>query len=358
MTVMDKYGILASRGKLNNIPQPETKGDNMKKILITGLALLAGIFSASAYCAPGEWWEVSSKMEMPGMPFAMPATTSKICIPKGGANDPRQSMQDKECKMTDVKFSGNKTSWKVTCNHNGEVMNGTGDITSTPDSYNGKMHLSGVSGGEKINMTTTYQGKRVGPACESSQPPPEVAEAQKQIDQSCETDKKSAVELINIAELFLAKNPMCRGKSKVVCGAIRKEVSNDADAYSALVMHDKQAAGGTVSIAKACGLDMAATTRSICKNINGKNYKTLTPHCPAEAKEYRVAMRKKECEGRSYTAQENLSRCINAEDSGGEQAEDAGSGNDAESGKAKSGTNNPADAVIDGAKKLKGLFGF
>jgi len=137
----------------------------MKKTWTIGLALFWGAFSA-AYGAPGEWWEVTSKMEMPGMPFAMPATTTKVCIAKGAVSDPHQSMQDKECKMTDIKTSGNKTSWKMRCVRDGEVMNGTGDITSTADSYDGTMHVSGKSGGKPMNMSTTYRGKRIGPACD------------------------------------------------------------------------------------------------------------------------------------------------------------------------------------------------
>ncbi|MDO8438594.1 MAG: DUF3617 family protein [Nitrosomonadaceae bacterium] len=140
----------------------------MKKLLITGLALFGGAFSAAAYCAPGEWWEVSSKMEMPGMPFAMPATTSRVCVAKGSENVP--PMQDKECKMTNVKKSGSKTSWKVLCTSNGSVMNGTGEVTGNQDSYHGTMRISSTSNGETMNMTTAYKGKRVGPACNSSQP--------------------------------------------------------------------------------------------------------------------------------------------------------------------------------------------
>ena len=140
----------------------------MKSISTISIALLCSAFSATAYSAPGEWWEVTSRMEMAGMPFAMPATTIKVCIPKGGENDPRKTSQDKDCQMSDVKISGNKSSWKMRCNHDGEVMTGTGEITSTPNSYQGKMQISGVSGGEKMNMTTNYRGKRVGPACDSS----------------------------------------------------------------------------------------------------------------------------------------------------------------------------------------------
>lgn len=195
----------------------------MKKILALSFALLVGAFSVAAYGAPGEWWEVTAKMEMPGMPFAMPAMTTKVCIAKGAANDPHQATQDKDCKMTDVKISGNKTSYKVRCVHDGEVMNGTGEITSTPDSYQGTMRLSGTSDGEAVNMNTTYRGKRIGPACDSSQPGPSMAAAQKQIEQTCETSGRSTKDLVNMADMFLAKESLCPGKSKIVCDAVRKD---------------------------------------------------------------------------------------------------------------------------------------
>ncbi|HEX5364787.1 MAG TPA: DUF3617 family protein, partial [Gallionella sp.] len=82
----------------------------MKHALTISLTLLCA--ASAAYAEPGEWWEIASKTEMPGMPFSMPATTTRICVAKGAADDPRQSVQDKECKMTDIKKSGNKTSWK------------------------------------------------------------------------------------------------------------------------------------------------------------------------------------------------------------------------------------------------------
>lgn len=330
----------------------------MKKTLTLIYALFVGALSTAAVGAPGEWWEVTAKMEMPGMPFAMPATTTKVCLAKGAANDPHQATQDKDCQTTDVKVTGNKTSYKVRCVHDGEVMNGTGDITSTADSYDGSMHLSGKSDGEAVNMTTTYRGKRVGPACDTSQPSPEMAEAQKQIARTCETFGRSTRELINMADMFLAKESLCPGKSNIVCDAVRKDAGKDAEVYSMLTVHDQNLHAGNVAIAKTCGLDMAATTQSICKTLNGKNHSMLAPHCPAEAKAYRAAMRKKECEGRSYTAHEDLSRCLSGKE-GGDEDEDAGATSEkSSSGKSSSGANNPADAVIDSAKKLKGLFGF
>ncbi|OGT00028.1 MAG: hypothetical protein A3K04_11195 [Gallionellales bacterium RBG_16_56_9] len=132
----------------------------MNKHLASCIAVSACLFSTVALSAPGEYWEVTSKMEMPGMPFAMPATTSKVCIPKGGENDPRKNSRDKDCQMTDIKTVGNKTTWKMRCNHNGEVVTGSGERTATAKSYAGKMKLAG--------MTTVSSGKLIGGSCDDA----------------------------------------------------------------------------------------------------------------------------------------------------------------------------------------------
>lgn len=168
----------------------------MNKTLPLGFALLLGAFAPSAFAEPGEWWEISSKTEMPGMPFSIPATTTRICIAKGKADTPRQTMQDPACKMTDVRTSGNKTTWKMRCERNGEVTTGDGEFIGTPENYRGVTRLKGTSGGHPIDMTSTYKGKRVGPACDSvkdnkmgatGQSP---AEAEKQSGSATESMKK------------------------------------------------------------------------------------------------------------------------------------------------------------------------
>lgn len=323
----------------------------MKKTFISCFAFILSLFTAAAFATPGELWEITSKTEMPGMPFAMPGSTQQVCMSKGSTNDPRQSSQDKSCKMTDIRTSGNKTTWKMRCNHDGEIMNGSGEQTTTRNSFQGVTHLSGKSGGENVDMTMRYSGKNLGKSCDASQPSKMAAQAQQQIAQSCETSGRSAAELIAMSDMYLAKGVSCTAKREAMCSAVRKKVGSDAEAYDALAGHDKHLAPGSVSVAKACGINMAATTKSVCKTFNGKkNYRKLAPYCPAEAKAYRVAMRKKECEGRSYTAQENLSKCLSGDDS-----KYAGN-DDSASGTVKS--SNPADSVIEGAKKLKGLFGF
>lgn len=341
----------------------------MKNIWIACLACATGAFSVAAMAAPGEYWEMTVKMEMPGMPFQMPATTQKVCIGKGSEKDPRQSAKDKECEMTDVKFSGNKTSWKMRCNHKGEIMTGSGEQTTAPDSYQGTVHFSGKSEGHDMNMTQTYNSKRVGGTCDTEEL---VKKANQEIAKSCDLSGHSSAELVNMADMYLAKEALCANKRDAMCSAVRKDAGSDAGTYAALASHDKNLASGSLAVAKSCGLNMAATTSSICKTLNGKNYRTLSAYCPTEAKAWRVAARKKECEGRSFTAHEDLSKCLNGDDSAysgdSESADDlsataadktkSGSATDAAMESAKKLKDNPAGAVLDGAKKLKGLFGF
>lgn len=60
----------------------------MKKTFIACLVFAVSAFPAIAFSATGEYWEITSKMEMPGMPFAMPAQTVKVCMPPGGRKIP------------------------------------------------------------------------------------------------------------------------------------------------------------------------------------------------------------------------------------------------------------------------------
>ncbi len=69
--------------------------------------------------------------------------------------------------MSDVKFSGNNTSWKVRCNHDGNITEGTGEFTHGSDSYQGKMNMQSKSHGELMTMTMILSGKRIGGSCES-----------------------------------------------------------------------------------------------------------------------------------------------------------------------------------------------
>ena len=132
----------------------------MAKHLAAGLVLGWALTASSAMAATGEYWEVTNKMEMAGM--TLPGMTAKVCIPKGGEKDPRNVNGEKDCEISDVKFSGNKSSWKMRCTKDGDVMTGSGDLTSTPDRTEGVIKMNSKQG----DMTMSFVNKRVGGACD------------------------------------------------------------------------------------------------------------------------------------------------------------------------------------------------
>ena len=342
----------------------------MKRISIACLAFAVNIFSAAAFGATGEFWEITSKMEMKGMPFAMPAQTIKVCLPPGGEKDPKRTQDKKSnCEMTDVKTSGNKVSYKGKCTSDGTTMNMEGENTYERDSYHGTMHMTGKSQGQYMDMSTAFNGKRIGGSCNTEE---KIVSAQEKeikgkMDQMCDTSDFDASKWISSSSMFIGQEPMCKGKKDALCDAVRKDAPRDADVYQLLVSTEKN--NGNL-ITKTCGLNMDATTRTLCKTINGKNYSKLTAHCPAEAKAYKEAARKKYCEGRDYTAPGDLNKCLSGQGGGDNADEDAAKEAQSKGEADKSKSNNPAqpvidgtkklntDSVIDGAKKLKGMFGF
>ena len=323
----------------------------MKKFHLATLAIvtgISGILCSGAHAAPGEYWEITTKMEMPGMPFAMPGTTQKTCIQKGRENDPSSTTGDKKCQVTDVKTVGNKTSWKMRCDQDGEVMTGVGEQSTTADGYEGKMQFSGKADGEDMDMTMSVRGKRVGGSCDTD-------EMLKKIQgQACDTSHLDSTSAwIMSAPNYLQKDSLCSDKKEELCRRVRKDAPVDPDAYGSLVLADTSM---NANIAQACGIDMAATTAAICKTLNGHNIDQLSAHCPAQAKAYREEERRKACEGRKYTATdktEAIRKCMSGElPAGNPQGDGTPSGTPT-----PAPSDNPAEELLDTAKKLKGMFG-
>ncbi|GAB4120038.1 MAG: hypothetical protein Fur0026_10770 [Sideroxydans sp.] len=310
----------------------------MQRLSYLMFTLLVSMHASLAQAAPGETWEVTSKSEMTGMPYAMPETTMTVCQSKSGEPDPKQMMeQDGNCKVSDVRHSGNKTTWKVRCDGDGQKMSGSGEITHGKSSYQGTMRMSGTADGEKVDMNATYSGKRIGAACDTSAPVVMggkamedmndmmgMAKAQMAADmaEQCEVGRYDAEQLMT--NQFFGPQAMCAKNQKYACKVISKDVMKKPEVYLALVKHDDTS---DISIAAACKIDMKATTKAICKKVDESNYEDFEEACP---KEYAKIAEARES-GRSYTSSSRSSDMV---------------------------TDNPVGSAIDGAKKLKGLFGF
>jgi hypothetical protein len=353
-----------------------------------------------ALAAPGEYWEITNKIEMQGM--SMPGMTNKVCMPKGGEKDPRNSA-DKSCEVTDMKGSGNKSSWKMRCDKNGEVMTGSGEMTTTPDRTEGTINISSAKTG---SMTMSFVNKRLGGACDSDEMKKkveaQVAASNKELAKMCE-GATSSRDWLQKSPMILEKSAVCANKKDQFCEIMNREVGRDVDVYFNIKK-------SYASVSKACGISMDAAKKSICKSVDANNgdftkqlrgdmghlyTQQLRAECPGEMKTYAEVSRKRYCEGRGFTEKQQMSlaACLKG-GSGDDQAmqtadpeeppmpvssskksaksskveaakaepsqEDSGSATKSPGGISIPGLpgNVSPDAVIDGAKKLKSLFGF
>src|SRR5690349_20052022 len=114
----------------------------MNRILIVcavfGFTASAGIAQGAAPNAQEGMWEITSKMEMPGMPMNMPPQTMQRCVTQKDFSDP-QSMappdpSGNKCQTSDYRMQGNTATWKIVCT-GPNAMSGTGSATYSGNAY-------------------------------------------------------------------------------------------------------------------------------------------------------------------------------------------------------------------------------
>jgi hypothetical protein len=135
----------------------------LKRFFAICTILLFGWFSASIVFAGSKinmqegLWEITSEVKMPGM--SLPPTTHTQCIKKDDLV-PQKTQPGQECKITDVKISGNTVTYKMRCSGQGGDMTGTGEITYNGDRFAGTMKMN--MPGQNMTITTHMKGRRIG----------------------------------------------------------------------------------------------------------------------------------------------------------------------------------------------------
>lgn len=137
-------------------------------VLLAAVCALALPTFAAHPQKPGKW-EMTTEIDMPGMPMKMQPMTHTMCVtkedleknPEGTVPRPRsRNGSDSSCKVSDYKTDANTVSWKITCEGQNPV-NGEGKITYTADSFKGAMTMK-IGDRE---MTAKYSGKFLGAEC-------------------------------------------------------------------------------------------------------------------------------------------------------------------------------------------------
>ena len=125
---------------------------------VVAIVAVAPMRAADSPQKPGKW-QVKMEMEIPGMPFKMPAVTQEICLTAEDVANPEKAVPKdpkQKCTISDYKVDGNTVSWSMDCPK--EKTKGTGSITYTDSSYTGVMDMTV---GEQ-SMKMKYAGKWLG----------------------------------------------------------------------------------------------------------------------------------------------------------------------------------------------------
>lgn len=312
--------------------------------------------SRAAEGKPGVWWEHTIQAEMGGM--SMPATTQKSCVPRGGMDEP-PGMDDERCKVTDVKRSGKKMTWKVVCSGPG-AMTGEGEIVQGKDSFTGTMtaHM------EQGDMTMKMRGKLLGGDCDAGALERQVAAVQKrQVEQQQQADQTmaqicdKAVDDMSL-RVFAPPLTLCKDKAQAARACARMGTRDGYVAYRSSARQDPELAG---IAKKLCKKDPESARAKVCAGAAKEARGDRTPDdlleflgesCPDEAR----ALAKKECAGRSFTGMPGGFReiCVQyarEELGGGTRAREAVEAPEAAQPSVKD------EAVKKGKGALRGLFG-
>ncbi|HEX6138346.1 MAG TPA: DUF3617 family protein [Casimicrobiaceae bacterium] len=126
-------------------------------------AAVAATFASSPSVlaqAKDDLWEVTTKMEMPGMPMAMPAQVNRVCVAKERKDEDLIPRRD-NCRVLESKRVGSRLTYKMACT-GAEPMDIAGEMTLGGNGYEGRMRMTSTSGGQSMEMAQTFAGRRVG----------------------------------------------------------------------------------------------------------------------------------------------------------------------------------------------------
>ncbi len=118
--------------------------------------LPAATLAADTTMKPG-LYDYTVKMEMPGMPFAMPPQNMQSCLKQEDVDKGKQyqSQRDQDCEVKNLKQSAGKASFDMTCK---DGTTAHAEYTFSGTSMSGKtvMNRQGQA------MTMNMSAKRVG----------------------------------------------------------------------------------------------------------------------------------------------------------------------------------------------------
>jgi len=132
----------------------------VKKICLVWVIALLPLFlndMAQGQSMKEGLWEITMRMEMPGMSMKMPPQTNTHCLTKKDMV-PQKAEPGQECKMIKSETKGDTVSWVMECKTKEGTVVFDGRVTYKGETFDGviKMKQSGM------DMTQNLSGKWIG----------------------------------------------------------------------------------------------------------------------------------------------------------------------------------------------------
>ena len=341
------------------------------KSAIAFAGLLA--FGAASAAGTDDLWEVTTQMNMAGMPPGMGAQTQQICQEKTAGRKPVMPEREK-CKVTDYKESGNRVTISVSCPEGSSVIEQT--FNSARTEYKGTMKMKTREG----DMAMTMNGRKVG-TCDARQAKAATSSQQAAIQQQMEeaqgqakaatakqgaaqvVECRAAVETMEWRKLGLYAN--CDAGGADVCKMMLSNPDQKPYATQCIASRGEYCkrfqtmdgfarAKGDEQAAKMCNVSVAQLKAANCpRAAREERLDFLVEFCDAEAKPVAQA----NCAGREYTSriQDKYSSFCLAYYTKHMDERPAARPAAARTGSAT--TDAVQQGVQQGINKLKGLFG-
>jgi hypothetical protein len=127
--------------------------------IITVFLALFFIRAASAMDMKEGLWEITTRMEMPGMPMQMPPFKHTQCITSSDSvPQDKEAGNNQDCTIKNTEVKGNTVTWEVHCISEGKPVKSTGRVTYKGDTFEGETRTEA----EGMNMIQKMSGRRIG----------------------------------------------------------------------------------------------------------------------------------------------------------------------------------------------------
>lgn len=261
-------------------------------------SLILGLLAAPALA--DEQWEITTAVEMSGMPMAMsmPPTTTKVCVPPGEqSREKLVSSGDKNCKVSNFRTTGNSSSFHIECGPPSN-MSGDGQVSWSGNSYKGGLTARTSMEGQTMNMKITYAGRKTG-ACTGDSVNVRAIQAQAQQAQANQANYTNMMcqEMVNNlawqGSEYMGQN--CPNLKANICKSLA------ARAADPLAFMKVQQEGQLEGVAGYCGQDAAALKAQACKAAKTqKRWDAATELCGNDPE--LAAIAQQECAGLIFTS--------------------------------------------------------